>query len=114
MVFKQHKGQTFFLALIGLAASVGLLAIVIFDLRKLPHEEHFLLDTPILYWVFKGFCLLCFCFCAVGDIYLFRQLFSKAPLAEICDQYFMTIPPRSLWAGSPGRICRESTPRERF
>ena len=88
MVFKQHKGQTFFLALIGLVASVGLLAIVIFDLRKLPHEEHFLLDTPILYWIFKGFCLLCFCFCAVGDIYLFRQLSSKEPLAEICDQYF--------------------------
>ena len=36
-------------------------------------------------------CMLCFvgCFFATaGDIYLFKQLFSKEPLIEICDEYF--------------------------
>jgi hypothetical protein len=33
--------------------------------------------------------MLCvFVYCRRGDIYLFKQIFSKEPLIQICDEYF--------------------------
>ena len=88
MIIRQNKRQTLLYAVITLVAAVALLCFVIFDLRKSPHEPTPLLDNAFLYWLFKGLCLVGGLFAAAGDVYLFRQMFSSAPLVEICDAYF--------------------------
>jgi len=88
MIIEQNKKNTLLCAVITLVAFIMLLCIVVFDLRKLPHEADFLLDNAIAYWVFRGICFV-FCFpVGAGGVYLFGQLFSKEPLAQICDEYF--------------------------
>ena len=59
-----------------------------FDIRKLPHDYSFILDNAVAYWIFKSLCFVGCFFATAGDIYLFKQLFSKEPLVEICDEYF--------------------------
>ena len=88
MIIKQNKGQTLLYAIITFAAAVGLAFFTVFDIRELPHEASFLLDNAFAYWIFKGLCLLCCFFTAAGAAYLFKQMFSKEPLIEICDEYF--------------------------
>ncbi len=88
MIIKQNKGQTILYAVITFIAIIGLFYFAIFDMRKLPHNYSIVLDNTLIYW---GFRVLCFagCFFAVaGDIYLFKQIFSKEPLIVICDEYF--------------------------
>ena len=88
MTIKQNKGQTILFAVITLIAVVGLFCFAIFDIRKLPHDYSFILDNAVAYWVFKSLCFVACFFATAGDIYLFKQLFSKEPLIEICDEYF--------------------------
>jgi len=88
VTIKQNKKQTILYAVIALIAFTGFLCFVIFDVRKLPHEESFLLNNAFVYWSFKILCAICCFFSAAGDIYLFRQIFSKEPLIVICDEYF--------------------------
>ena len=88
MKIKQNKGQTILFAVITLIAVVGLFCFAIFDIRKLHHDYSFILDNAVAYWVFKSLCFVGCFFATAGDIYLFKQLFSKEPLIEICDEYF--------------------------
>ena len=88
MKIKQNKGQTILFAVFTLIAVVGLFCLAIFDIRKLDHDYNFILDNAVAYWVFKSLCFVGCFFATVGDIYLFKQLFSKEPLIEICDEYF--------------------------
>ena len=88
MIIKQNKGQTILYAIITLIAVIGLFCFVIFDMRKLPHDYSFVLDNALVYWLFKALCLVGGFFATAGDIYLFKQIFSKEPLIEICDEYF--------------------------
>ena len=88
MTIKQNKGQTILFAVITLIAVVGLFCFAIFDIRKLNHDYSFILDNAVAYWVFKSLCFVGCFFATAGDIYLFKQLFSKEPLIEICDEYF--------------------------
>ena len=88
MTIKQNKGQTILFAVITLIAVVGLFCFAIFDIRKLHHDYSFILDNAVAYWVFKSLCFVGCFFATAGDIYLFKQLFSKEPLIEICDEYF--------------------------
>ena len=88
MTIKQNKGQTILFAVITLIAVVGLFCFAIFDIRKLHHDYSFILDNAVAYWVFKSLCFVGCFFAIAGDIYLFKQLFSKEPLIEICDEYF--------------------------
>ena len=88
MTIKQNKGQTILFAVITLIAVVGLFCLAIFDIRKLDHDYNFILDNAVAYWVFKSLCVVACFFAIAGDIYLFKQLFSKEPLIEICDEYF--------------------------
>ncbi len=88
MAIKQNKSQTILYAIITFVAAVGLFCFVIFDMRKLPHDYSFLLDNAVVYWLFKALCLIGGFFSAAGGVYLFKQMFSKEPLIEICDEYF--------------------------
>ena len=88
MTIKQNKGQTILFAVITLIAAIGLFCFAIFDIRRLPHDYSFILDNAVAYWVFKSLCFVGFFFATAGDIYLFKQLFSKEPLILICDEYF--------------------------
>ena len=88
MKIKQNKGQTILFAVFTLIAVVGLFCLAIFDIRKLDHDYNFILDNAVAYWVFKSLCFVGCFFATAGDIYLFKQLFSKEPLIEICDEYF--------------------------
>ena len=88
MTIKQNKGQTILFAVFTLIAVIGLFCLAIFDIRKLDHDYSFILDNAVAYWVFKSLCFVGCFFATAGDIYLFKQLFSKEPLIEICDEYF--------------------------
>lgn len=88
MTIKQNKGQTILYAIITLIAVIGLFCFAIFDMRKLPHDYSFILDNVIIYWGFRVLCFVGGFFAAAGDIYLFKQIFSKDPLIVICDEYF--------------------------
>ena len=88
MTIKQNKGQTILFAVITLIAVIGFFCFAIFDIRKLNHDYSFILDNAVAYWVFKSLCFIGCFFATAGDIYLFKQLFSKEPLIEICDEYF--------------------------
>ena len=89
MIIKQNKAQTILYAFIALAAAAGLLCFVIFDMRKLPHDRSLLLDSALVFWSFRILCLVGAFFSAAGGVYLFKQMFSKKPLIEICDEYFL-------------------------
>ena len=88
MTIKQNKFQTILYAIIALVAAVGLFCFVIFDMRKNPHDYNFVLDNTFVFWLFKVLCLVGGFFFAAGAVYLFKQIFSKEPLIEICDEYF--------------------------
>ena len=88
MTIKQKKSQTILYATITLLAAAGLFCFVIFDVRKLPHDYSLVLDNTFLFWLFKILCLAGGFFSFVGSVYLFKQIFSKEPLIEICDEYF--------------------------
>ena len=88
MTIKQNKSQTILYAIITFVVAVGLFGFVIFDMRKLPHDYSFILDNTVVYWLFKVPCLIGGFFSAAGGGYLFKQMFSKKPLIEICDEYF--------------------------
>ena len=88
MTIKQNKSQTILYTTITLLAAVGLFCFVIFDMRKLPHDYSIILDNAVVYGLFKILCLVGGFFSAVGGVYLFKQIFSKEPLIEICDDYF--------------------------
>ena len=88
MTIKQNKFQTILYAIITFVVAAGLFCFVIFDIRKLPHEYNFILDTAVVYWLFKVLYLIGGFFFAAGGVYLFKQMLSKEPLIEICDEYF--------------------------
>ena len=88
MTIKQNKFQTILYAIITFVAAAGLFCFVIFDMRKLPHDYSFVLDNAVVYWLFKALCLIGGFFSAAGGVYLFKQMLSKEPLIEICDDYF--------------------------
>ena len=88
MTIKQNKAQTILYAIITLVATVVFFGFVIFDMRKLPHDYSVALDNTVVYWLFKAMCLIGGFFAAAGGVYLFKQIFSKEPLIEICDEYF--------------------------
>ena len=88
MTIKQNKAQTILYAIITLVATVVFFGFVIFDMRKLPHDYSVALDNTVVYWLFKAMCLIGGFFVAAGGVYLFKQIFSKEPLIEICDEYF--------------------------
>ena len=88
MLIKQNKFQTILYAIITFVAAAGLFSFVIFDMRKLPHDYSFVLDNAGVYWLFKVLCLIGGFFSAAGGVYLFKQMLSKEPLIEICDEYF--------------------------
>ena len=88
MTIKQNKFQTILYAIITFVAAAGLFCFVIFDMRKLPHDYSFVLDNAVVYWLFKALCLIGGFFSAAGGVYLFKQMLSKEPLIEICDEYF--------------------------
>ena len=88
MTIKQNKFQTILYAIITFVAAAGLFCFVIFDMRKFPHDYSFVLDNAVVYWLFKALCLIGGFFSAAGGVYLFKQIFSKEPLIEICDDYF--------------------------
>ena len=88
MTIKQNKSQTILYAIITFLAAVGLLCFVIFDMRKLPHDYSVVLDNTVVYWLFKALCLIGGFLSFAGGVYLFKQIFSKEPLIEICDEYF--------------------------
>ena len=88
MTIKQNKFQTILYAIITFVAAAGLFSFVIFDMRKLPHDYSVILDNAVVYWLFKILCLVGGFFSAAGGVYLFKQMFSKEPLIEICDDYF--------------------------
>ena len=87
MTIKQNKSQTILYAIITFVAAAGLFCFVIFDMRKLPHDYSIVLDNAAVYWLFKIFCLIGGFFFAAGGVYLFKQMFSKEPLIEVCDEY---------------------------
>ena len=88
MTIKQNKFQTILYAIITFVAAAGLFSFVIFDMRKLPHDYSVILDNAVVYWLFKILCLVGGFFSAVAGVYFFKQIFSKEPLIEICDDYF--------------------------
>ena len=88
MQIKQNKGQTLLYCLISSAAALGLFCFVLFDMRQLPHDESVLLDNAVLFWGFRVLCLVCSVLCTICAVYCCKQLFSKTPLIEICDEYF--------------------------
>ena len=88
MTIKQNKSQTVLYSIITFVATAGLFCFVIFDMRKLPHDYSFILDNAVVYWLFKALCLVGGFFSFAGGVYLFKQIFSKEPLIEICDEYF--------------------------
>ena len=88
MTIKQNKLHTILYTIITFLAAAGLLCFVIFDMRKLPHNYSLVLDNAIVFWLFKILCFVGAFFSFVGSVYLFKQIFSKEPLIEICDEYF--------------------------
>ena len=88
MVIQQNKRQTILYAIITFITAIGLFCFVIFDMRRLSHNYNFVLDNVAVYWIFKFLCCVGCFFAVAGDIYLFKQIFSKEPLIVICDAYF--------------------------
>ena len=88
MTIKQNKFQTILYAIITFVVAAGLFCFVIFDMRKFPHDYRFVLDNAGVYWLFRALCLIGGFFSVAGGVYLFKQIFSKKPLIEICDDYF--------------------------
>ena len=88
MTIKQDKSQTILYAVIAFVVAIVLFCFVIFDVRKLPHDYSAIVDNTVVYWSFKILCLIGGFFSAAGGVYLFKQIFSKKPLIEICDEYF--------------------------
>ena len=88
MTIKQNKKHTVFSFILLFIVAVGMLCFVIFDMRKLPHDYNVVLDNVVVFWIVKILVFVCAFFVAVGDIYLFKQLFSEEPLIVICDEYF--------------------------
>ena len=88
MIIKQKKGQTLLYAIIVLIFFAMFLCFTIFDIRKLPHDYNFWLDNSAIYWILKLLCVICSIITAMADIWFFKQIFSKEPLIEICDEYF--------------------------
>ena len=88
MTIKQNKIQTILYAIIIFIANIGFFCFVIIDVRKFPHDYVFVLDNVVVYWACKLLCIVCCFFATVGDVYLFKQIFSKEPLIVICDEYF--------------------------
>ena len=88
MIIKQNKWQTFLCAVITLAVAVMFFCFVIFDIRKVPHDYNVWVDNAVRYWILKGLCLVCAIITAIATVWFFKQMFSKEPLIEICDEYF--------------------------
>ena len=88
MTIKQNKGQTVLYAFLTLMGMALLFFFVFVDIAGVPHEANIILDNPVIYWAFKLVSLVCGLFCLWGEIYFVRQMFSKEPLVEICDEYF--------------------------
>ena len=88
MIIHQNKRKTCLDAIFLLAIILLFLLFVVFDWRAISHKPSVLLDNALVYWAFKGLCILCCLFTLAGDIYFWRQLFVKGPMIEICDGYF--------------------------
>ena len=88
MLIKQKKGQTIFYAILLSGVALLFLTFVILDMRKIPHDHYVLLDNTVAYWIMKVLCVVFGFFVVAGDIYLIKQIYSKEPLIEICDEYF--------------------------
>lgn len=88
MVIKQNKGHTVMMVLANLAFTLFFLVLAFKDLRSMPHEPSIIIDNAFLYCIFKILSFLAVALLGVSTVYSIRQLFSKKPLIEICDEYF--------------------------
>ena len=88
MIIKQKKWQTLLYAILTLVFAIGFLCFTIFDIRNIPHDYHFLLDHAFFYWLYRFICFICAILTTIVDVWFFKQMFSKKPLIEICDEYF--------------------------
>jgi hypothetical protein len=88
MIIKQNKGQTLLYAFLTLIVLVGCFFVAFFDLREVSHEPSILIDNAVIYWIFRLLGFACGVFFVCGEVYLVKQMFSKEPLMELCDEYF--------------------------
>ena len=88
MVIKQNKGHTVMMVLANLAFTLFFLVLAFKDLRSMPHEESIFIDNVFLYCIVKLLTFVAVAFLGVSTVYSVKQLFSKEPLVEICDEYF--------------------------
>ena len=87
MIIEQNKKQTFRNAVITLFATVLFGVFLIIDFRALPHKPSPLLDSAVLFWCFRVFCAMSMVVTLACTVYAIKELFSKEPLIEICDDY---------------------------
>lgn len=88
MTIKQNKRQTVLYAVLALIGVGMLFWVAFFDMRKYPHDYSIVLDNAPIYWGFRVLSFVLLFFAVAGEIYLFKQIFSKEPLVQICDEYF--------------------------
>lgn len=88
MTIKQNKGQTLLYAFMTLIGFAGCFFIAFVDLREISHKPEILIDNAVIYWIFRLLCFAFGAFCLFGEVYFVKQVFSKEPLIEICDEYF--------------------------
>lgn len=88
MIIKQKKGQTLLYLIWLLATTALFLSFWIFDFREFSHKASFFLDHAVGFWLFRGCCLAALFVTVAANVYFCKQLFSKKPLIEICDDYF--------------------------
>lgn len=88
MKIKQNKAQTLIYGIFLIVIIAMFIGFVIFDLRKLPHDDNIILDNIVIYWIMKIICIVCAFVCILAEVYFVAQLLSKKHLIEICDEYF--------------------------
>lgn len=88
MIIKQNKGQTVLYTIITFFAFATFAFAAIFDLRRIPHENSAWIDNPVRYWIFRSLFFVCAVITAAALVWFIKQMFSKEPLIEICDDYF--------------------------
>lgn len=88
MIIKQNKRQTVFYLIFMVVLVAFCLCFVIIDWKGGSDGNATIADSVFLYWLFKVLCFLCCIVLAAASVYFVRQLFSKKPLIEICDEYF--------------------------
>ena len=87
MIIEQNKKQTLKNAVITLFATALFFVFLIVDFRAMPHKPSLLIDSAVLFWGFRVLCAASMVVTLACTVYFVKQLFSKEPLIEICDDY---------------------------